>query len=94
MQRSELVKVGRLARIQLTEKEVDTFTQQIGSIIEYIHQLDQIDSLAVQPTTNILSTSNVFRADQIIEILKKEEALSKAPERDGDYFKTPKILGK
>lgn len=94
VQRSDIVQVGRLARLQLSEKEIDIIAQQIGSVLEYVHQLDQIDTSVVQPTTYILPTHNTFREDQREDGLEQEEALANAPERDGDYFKTLKILGK
>lgn len=93
IQRTDVEHVARLARLQLTEEEVQTFTQQLGQILDYVHKLEVIDTGQVQPTAHALPLRNVFREDRVEPSLDRETVLQGAPEREGVFFTTPKILG-
>lgn len=92
IQRSDVEHVARLARLQLQEEEIQTFTQQLGQILDYVHRLEAIDTEEVEPTAHALSLQNVFREDEVEPSLNRDEVLKGAPEREGVFFKTPKIL--
>lgn len=85
-------KVAKLARLALTEAEIEEFTGQLGSILGYVEKMNELDTAAVEPLAHCLPISNVFRADEVRESLGTEKTLANAPDRDGPFFRVPKIL--
>jgi aspartyl-tRNA(Asn)/glutamyl-tRNA(Gln) amidotransferase subunit C len=85
-------KVAKLARLELTEQEVKLFTTQLEAILEYVEKMNQLDTRNVEPLAHSLPVSNCFREDDIKPSIGAEMALANAPDRDGDFFKVPKIL--
>jgi aspartyl-tRNA(Asn)/glutamyl-tRNA(Gln) amidotransferase subunit C len=85
-------KVARLARLELTEAEVEEFTGQLSAILDYVEKMNELDTGDVEPLAHCLPVSNVFREDEVKESLGAEKALANAPQRDGEFFKVPKIL--
>ncbi|NLQ07200.1 Asp-tRNA(Asn)/Glu-tRNA(Gln) amidotransferase subunit GatC [Cylindrospermopsis raciborskii LB2897] len=90
--REQVRKVANLARLELTPKEEEQFTLQLGSILEYVEQLGELDVSNVPPTTRAIDLSNVTREDKLQPYLDREAILRSAPEQEGDFFKVPKIL--
>lgn len=90
---TELVKkIAKLSRLELTDGEVEEFTAQLGAIIEYVEKMNQLDTTDIEPLAHCLPINNRFREDQIRPSLGSDNALVNAPERDGNFFKVPKIL--
>ena len=85
-------KVARLSRLDLTEAEVEEFTGQLSAILDYVEKMNELDTDNVEPLAHCLPVSNVFRADSVKESLGTERTLANAPQRDGEFFKVPKIL--
>ncbi len=84
---------ARLARLSFGEKDVEKFQGQLSGIIEYIAQLEEVDTENTSPTTHVVSTmKNVFREDEIKVSLPTDEVLKNAPSKKGDFFKVPKII--
>jgi aspartyl-tRNA(Asn)/glutamyl-tRNA(Gln) amidotransferase subunit C len=92
LDREQVRKVATLARLALTEEEEERFTTQLGSILEYFEQLNQLDTENVAPTARAIDVSNVTREDDLEAWTERETILDCAPDRDGDFFKVPKIL--
>jgi aspartyl-tRNA(Asn)/glutamyl-tRNA(Gln) amidotransferase subunit C len=90
--RAQVRKVAKLSRLELTEAEVEEFTGQLSAILEYVEKMNELDTSNVEPLAHCLPISNVFRADCIKASLGTEKALANAPQRDGAFFKVPKIL--
>ncbi len=90
--REQVHKVAHLARLELTEAEEEQFTRELGSILEYIEQLQELDTENVPPTTRAIDMSNITRPDQLEPYQNREGLLQNSPEQDGDYFRVPKIL--
>ncbi|WP_121970354.1 Asp-tRNA(Asn)/Glu-tRNA(Gln) amidotransferase subunit GatC [Leptolyngbya sp. BC1307] len=86
-------KVAKLARLELSDVEEQQFTSQLSSILEYVQQLDELDTESVPPTTRAIEVSNITRPDQLETFTEREAILDSAPDREGDFFKVPKILG-
>ncbi len=85
--------VARLSRLRLDEKDVTMFRGQLSAILEYIEQLNEVDTEGVPPTSHVLSSmKNVFREDEPGVSLSPEEALSNAPEKKDGFFKVPRII--
>ncbi len=90
--RQQVRKVAKLARLELSEAEIEEFTGQLGAILEYVEKMNELDTTGVEPLAHCLPIANVFRADDVRESLGTEKTLANAPERDGSFFKVPKIL--
>lgn len=86
-------KVANLARLQLTEAEQQQFTGQLNRILEYVQQLDELDTTDIAPTTRAIEVSNITRPDRLEVFAEREAILASAPDREEDFFKVPKILG-
>jgi aspartyl-tRNA(Asn)/glutamyl-tRNA(Gln) amidotransferase subunit C len=90
--RQQVRKVAKLARLDLTEAEIEEFTGQLGAILEYVEKMNELDTATVEPLAHCLPIHNVLRADDVRESLGTEQTLANAPQRDGPFFKVPKIL--
>ncbi|MDJ0695950.1 MAG: Asp-tRNA(Asn)/Glu-tRNA(Gln) amidotransferase subunit GatC [Mastigocoleus sp. MO_167.B18] len=90
--REQVRKVAHLARLELTPEEEQLFTTQLGSILDYFEQLNELDVENVKPTTRAIDVSNVTRPDRLQPYPDREEILQGAPEQEGEYFKVPKII--
>ncbi|MHC4983344.1 MAG: Asp-tRNA(Asn)/Glu-tRNA(Gln) amidotransferase subunit GatC [Planctomycetota bacterium] len=90
----ELVRhIGKLSRIELTDDQVELFSRQLASILTYFGKLQELDTENVQPMAHAVELSNVFGDDRPAESLAADDALANAPQRDGDFFKVPKVIG-
>ncbi|MEL6880394.1 MAG: Asp-tRNA(Asn)/Glu-tRNA(Gln) amidotransferase subunit GatC [Cyanobacteria bacterium J06607_10] len=85
-------KVANLARLKLSEAEEQQFTGQLNGILEYVKQLDELDTADVPPTTRAIEVSNITRPDQLEVFADREAILDSAPDREEDFFKVPKIM--
>ncbi|MFO7630613.1 MAG: Asp-tRNA(Asn)/Glu-tRNA(Gln) amidotransferase subunit GatC [Prochlorococcaceae cyanobacterium] len=85
-------KVAQLARLELPEQKIATYTGQLERILDYVAQLEKVDTEGVPPTTRAVEVVNVTREDRVEPTPVREELLDLAPEREGDFFRVPKIL--
>jgi aspartyl-tRNA(Asn)/glutamyl-tRNA(Gln) amidotransferase subunit C len=90
--RDDLKYVAHLARLNLSEKEIEHFTVQLEGILKYINKLKQVDVSNVEPTSHVFPQKNVYRQDELKPSLPIKEALKNAPAKEGDFFKVPKII--
>lgn len=88
----EVRHVAKLARLNCTDEEITLFTEQLGAILEYIDQLDELDTTNIEPLAHCLPVHNVFREDVPQPSLTNDQALKNAPQRDGEFFAIPKVL--
>jgi aspartyl-tRNA(Asn)/glutamyl-tRNA(Gln) amidotransferase subunit C len=84
--------VAHLARLELTGAELETQTRQLNAIVEYVAQLQKLDTGGVEPLAHALDVHNVFRADQPGPSLPVAAALANAPDRRGDFYGVPAVL--
>ena len=89
---SQVRAVARLARLDLTDEEVVSFSSELSAILEYIEKLNELNTESVEPLAHCLPIRNVFRDDTVGDSLKPEDVLKNAPERVDEFFKVPKIL--
>ena len=85
-------KVAKLARLNLPDDKIATYTGQLESILGYVSQLEQVDTTGVPETTRAVEVTNVTRQDGVDPTPVREEILNQAPQREGDFFRVPKIL--
>lgn len=88
----DVLKVARLGRLKLTDAEVADYTAKLGSILEYVESLNEVDTEDVEPMVHAVELSNVFRRDEVTPSLPREAALANAPKTDGQFFLVPQIL--
>ncbi len=84
--------VSHLARLQLSDADLEQMTRQLSSIVEYVNQLQQVNTDGVEPLAHVAELSNVFRADESRPSLPPDEALANAPERQGAFYRVPAVL--
>ncbi len=89
---NDVRKVAKLARLELDEDMIETYTSQLEKILDYVDQLEKIDTDTVPPTTRAVEVVNVLRDDSAQDTNIREELIDLAPNRDGDFFRVPKIL--
>jgi len=86
-------KVAHLARLELPEEKIATYATQLERILDYVAHLEQVDTEGVPPTTRAVEVVNVTREDRVDPTPVREELLDLAPQREGDFFRVPRILG-
>lgn len=87
----DVVHVAKLARLELTEEEKIKFSKQLGDILKYMEQLNEVDTTGVEPMNHPIDFSNVMRDDVVHYEETREELMANAPDIEQDYFKVPKI---
>jgi len=91
--RDEVAHLARLARLALTEAELDSFAGQLDAILGHVGQIQSVDVTGVEPTGNPLKDVNVTRPDVVEPCLTQNEALAAAPKAVDGRFAVPRILG-
>lgn len=88
-----MLKVAKLARLQLTPDELDRYTHQLADMLEHFADIDALDLSQVQPMTQPFPLQNVLREDVVRESLNREEVLAAAPAAEDGRFLVPPMLG-
>lgn len=88
----DIEKVAKLARLELSEEEKEIFGNQLDQILTHMEQLNQLDTIGVEPTYHAISIENVFREDETKSSCLQEEVLGIAPDEEDGYFKVPRII--
>ncbi len=91
--RADVEHVAYLARLGLSEDELSRLEGQLNHILDQYAILARLDTEAIPPTAQTIELENILRDDEVRPSLAAEEALANAPERSGDYFVVPAILG-
>ena len=91
--RDEVIHVARLARLELTDAEIDEFTGQLGDILEHAADVEALDVGDIEPTSHPLPMTNVLRSDVRRPSLARDEFLAQAPAAEAGQFRVPPILG-
>ncbi|MGB5111335.1 MAG: Asp-tRNA(Asn)/Glu-tRNA(Gln) amidotransferase subunit GatC [Mycobacterium sp.] len=91
--RDEVAHLARLARLALTDGELDSFAGQLDAILAHVGQIQSVDVIGVEATDNPLKVLNVTRPDTVVPGLTQDEALAAAPRAEDGRFAVPRILG-
>lgn len=84
--------IARLARLELSEEEIEKFAGQLSQILDHAAKIQELDLDGIEPLTHAIDRKNVFRKDVVKPGLSTEDALKNAPEREENYFKIPPII--
>lgn len=85
--------IARLARLDFSDAEKETFTHQLNAILAYVEQLNRLDTTSVEPLSHVIDVQNVFREDVALPGLTPQDALRNAPAKTEKFFKVPKVIG-
>ena len=90
---ADVAHVARLARLDLSDEDLEQFTEQLGAVLEHAKDVDALDTAGVPPTAHPLPLRNVLRPDLVVPSLDREEVLAQAPDAEAGLFRVPRILG-
>jgi len=90
--KKEVEHVANLARLTLSDEELEVMTGQLDTILSYVDKLEELDTSNVEVTTHVFSITNAFREDLVTESLSRSESLANAPLQNGESFQVPKII--
>lgn len=91
--RDEVAHLAKLARLAVTDAELDTFAQQLDVILDSVAKVSEVATDDVPPTSHAVPLTNVFRTDEVRPGLSQQQALSGAPAAEDGRFRVPRILG-
>ena len=93
--REDVAKIAALANLELDPSEIDLFARQLGDILTYAEQVQQVDTTGVPPTASVLTRHAADRPDEVRPSLDRDEALANAPDAapDTGFFKVPRVIG-
>ena len=89
----DVAHVARLARLRLSDVELEQFTDQLAAVLDHARDVEALDTAGVPPTAHPLPLVNVFRDDVVVPSLDRDEVLRQAPAVEADRFRVPRILG-
>lgn len=90
--REEVEHVAHLARLHLTDVELQKMTMQLDTILSYVEKLEELNTEGLPPTTHAFSVSNAFRDDEVLPSLSQQEALACASQHTEEMFQVPRII--
>ena len=92
--RIQMQHIANLARLKLSDAEIDRMTQQLSAILDYAARLQELDTEAIPPTASVVPLQNVMCEDQVVPSLPRDQVLANAPDKseDGEFFRVRAIL--
>ncbi|MBA7648789.1 Glutamyl-tRNA(Gln) amidotransferase subunit C [subsurface metagenome] len=88
----DVLHIARLARLGLTETELERFREQLSNILENFEILQQVDTSNIQPTAQSIALQNIVRDDEVAASLPPSQILANAPKKDGNFFRVRAVL--
>jgi aspartyl-tRNA(Asn)/glutamyl-tRNA(Gln) amidotransferase subunit C len=84
--------IASLARLRFSAAEQERLAGELSCILDYVDQLDELDTSDVPPMAHVLDAQNVVRPDRVERRVSRDDALANAPDTDGTYFRVPKVI--
>mgnify|MGYP001947431430 CR=1 FL=1 len=84
--------ISHLSRLEFSEEDKIEMADNLNEILDWVEQLNELDTSKTLPLTHISEEINVMRNDEIADVLPHDKALKNAPKKDSDYFRTPKVI--
>jgi aspartyl-tRNA(Asn)/glutamyl-tRNA(Gln) amidotransferase subunit C len=91
--RKDVAHVANLARLHLSEEELDLYTEQLAEVLDHAADVASLDLQGVAPTAHAMAVTNVLRTDELHPCLDRDEVLAQAPSVEDHRFRVPRILG-
>jgi aspartyl-tRNA(Asn)/glutamyl-tRNA(Gln) amidotransferase subunit C len=91
--RAEVAHVAALARLDLSEEELDLYTEQLAQVLDHAADVASLDLKGVVPTAHAMAVTNVLRPDEVTPGVDRDEVLAQAPSVEDHRFRVPRILG-
>ena len=88
----EVSHVAKLARLHMSQQEIEAMAKQLDDILTYVAKLNELDTESIVPTTHAISIVNAFREDEVKPSLGREKTLANAPRQNGESFVVPKVI--
>jgi aspartyl-tRNA(Asn)/glutamyl-tRNA(Gln) amidotransferase subunit C len=88
----EVSHVAKLARLHMSQQEIEAMTKQLDDILTYVAKLNELDTEGIMPTTHAISIVNAFREDEVKLSLEREKTLANAPQQNSESFVVPKVI--
>ena len=92
--REEVLQIAKLAKLELSDAEIEDLRVQLGRILDHFRAIERLDTAKVAPMKHIHSDHNVFRADEVQPSLSQEDVLKNAPKQRDGLFEVPKVIDK
>lgn len=93
LSKDQVLKIADLARLELSEAEVEKYGSQLSAILDYVETLNKLNVEGIEPTAHAVMVPTPFRADEPHPDHTIEKSLANAPDREGTFFKVPKVIG-
>ena len=90
----EIKKLAALSKLSIADDEMDTYSQQLSDILDYVSQLENVDTQNVEPLLNVLDQVNNSKPDEPQPSITQKLALKNAPKISGDFFQVPEVIKK
>lgn len=90
--KNDVKKIASLAKLSLSNSEMERMTKDMTQILEYVEKLNELDLKDVEATSHAVAVTNVFREDKVKPSPVKDEALKQAPEKEGNLFRVPRVI--
>jgi aspartyl-tRNA(Asn)/glutamyl-tRNA(Gln) amidotransferase subunit C len=92
LDRAQVAKIALLARLSMSEQELDSATEQLGKIVDLFRQLEQVNTDGIEPLVHAIELHNVLAADKVAPSIERELALKNAPSADDECFRVNAVL--
>ena len=89
----KLIKIAILSKLEFNDDEIENFRSDLSEILNYMNELNELDTEGISPLFNVLDLDDVTRKDEVRDSLKQEEVLKNAPDKDENFIIVPKIIG-
>ena len=90
--REEVKHIAKLAKLSLSDEEVDKYAKDLASISDFIAELNEVDTSGVEPTAHVVDKKNVFRKDEMKDSFPREQILKNAPSKEAGCISVPKVV--
>lgn len=90
--KDEIIHIAKLAMLNLSDKEIDSYTKNMQEILNYAEIINKIDTSNIDETIGVAEQKNIFRKDEIVEFKTRDDLLQNAPSQDEGMFQIPKVI--
>ena len=93
LSKEDVIKIAILSKLEFNDDEIENFRSDLSEILNYMNELNELDTEGIAPLFNVLDLDDITRKDEVTDSLKQEEVLKNAPDKDENFIIVPKIIG-